>query len=73
MEQEKPLLLEEYVPGVANGHHYMAKLRHFAEGPWSIDVIHVEGLPPLSESDKSWPTRDQAVQAAHALVAAVAH
>jgi hypothetical protein len=73
MELDTPEPLEEYVPGVANGRHYMAKLCHFANGPWSIEVVHVEGLPPLGESDKSWPTREEAVQAANAMVAALAH
>lgn len=73
MEHEKPEYLEEYVPGVANGRHYMAKLCHFAEGPWSIEVIHVEGVPPLSDSDKNWPTRAEAVHAAEKLVSALAH
>ncbi|MEO5796872.1 MAG: hypothetical protein ABIP34_18730 [Rhodoferax sp.] len=73
MEHDKPEPQEEYVPGVANGRHYMAKLCHFADGPWSIELIHVEGLPPLSDGDKSWPTRAEAVQAADQLVAALAH
>ncbi|BDT67227.1 hypothetical protein os1_14020 [Comamonadaceae bacterium OS-1] len=73
MQQESPEPLEEYVPGVANGRHYMAKLSYQVGGPWSIEVVHVEGLPPLGDSDKSWPTRDEAVQAAQAMVAALAH
>lgn len=73
MEQEKSVALEEYIPGVANGHHYMAKLCRFADGPWTIEVIHVEGLPPLSPGDGSWPTREEALQAADKLVAALAH
>ncbi|WP_367849847.1 hypothetical protein [Rhodoferax sp. WC2427] len=73
MEHDKPQSLEEYVPGVANGHHYMAKLSYFADGPWSIEVVHVEGLPPLGDSGKSWPSREEAVQAANAMVAALAH
>lgn len=73
MQQESPESLEEYVPGVANGRHYMAKLSYFTGGPWSIEVVHVEGLPPLGDSDKSWPTRAEAVQAANAMVAALAH
>lgn len=75
MEQEtpKPKPLEEYVPGVANGRHYMAKLCCFADGPWSIEVIHVEGLPPLSDGDRKWSTRAEAVQAVDQLVVALAH
>lgn len=73
MEQEKPEAIEEYVPGVVNGHHYMAKLSHFVNGPWFIEVIHVEGLAPLSCSDRCWPTRAEAVQVANTLVAALAH
>lgn len=72
MEQEKNQPLEEFVPGVANGRHYMAKLCHFAAGPWSLEVIHVEGLPPLSDMVGSWPSRADAVQAADKLVAALA-
>lgn len=65
--------IEEYVPGVANGKHYMAKLRHLPDGPWYIDVIHVESLPPLHNSDRTWPTREEAVQAVDKLVADLAH
>jgi hypothetical protein len=72
MEQDKPESKEEYVPGLANGRHYMAKLCHFVGGSWSIELIHVEGLPPLGDSDKNWPTRDEAVQAANEMVAALA-
>lgn len=70
-EQAEPIA--EYVPGTANGRNYMAKLCHFAEGPWFIEVIHVESLPPLNDSGRSWPTRDEAAQAADKLVAALAH
>ncbi len=73
MEQENPEPIEEYVPGVANGRNYMAQLCHFADGPWSIGTVHVEGLPPLSDSGRTWPTRDEAAQAAAQLVAALAH
>ncbi len=73
MEQDKPEVQEEYVPGMANGRHYMARLLHGAGGIWSIDQIHVEGLPPLGESGATWPTRDEAVQAANQQVAALAH
>ena len=31
MEQEQPEPIEEYVPGVANGRHYMARLYHLPE------------------------------------------
>ena len=72
MNQEKSEAIEEYLPGVVSGHHYMAKLCHFADGPWFIEVIHVEGLPPLNDSDRSWPTRAEAVLAANTLVAALA-
>lgn len=73
MEIEEPEPIEEYVPGVAGGRHYMAKLCHFPDGPWTIEVIHVESLPPLQGSDKTWPTREEAVQAADKLVADQAH
>lgn len=65
--------IEEYVPGVANGRNYMARLCHQPDGPWYIDVIHIESLPPLHDSERTWPTRDEAVQAANKLVADLAH
>ena len=73
MELEEPEPIEEYVPGVASGRHYMAKLCHFPDGPWYIDVIHVESLPPLHDSDRTWSTRDEAVKAADKLVADLCH
>ena len=73
MEIEEPEPIEEYVPGIAGGRHYMAKLCHLADGPWYIEVIHVESLPPLHDSDGTWPTRAEAVQAADKLVAALGH
>jgi hypothetical protein len=73
MEQEQPEPIEEYVPGVANGRHYMAKLCHLPDGPWYIDVIHIESLAPLHGSDTTWATREEAAQAADKLVAALAH
>jgi len=72
MEQDSPELIEEYVPGAANGHNYMVKLCHFPDGPWSIELVHVEGKPPLSGSDRVWPTRSEALQAAGTLVAGLA-
>ena len=71
--EEGPEPIEEYVPGVANGRNYMARLCHLPYGPWYIDVIHVESLPPLHASDRTWPTREEAVQAADKLVAHLAH
>ncbi|MFS2034124.1 hypothetical protein ACEN8I_08855 [Polaromonas sp. CT11-55] len=71
--EEEPEPIEEYVPGVANGRNYMARLCHFPDGPWYIDVVHVESLPPLHDSDRTWPTREEAVQAANKLVADLAH
>ncbi|MFI5445400.1 hypothetical protein [Polaromonas sp. UC242_47] len=73
MDIEEPEPIEEYVPGVASGRHYMAKLCHLPDGPWYIAVIHVESLAPLQGSDKTWPTRDEAVQAADVLVANLGH
>lgn len=73
MPIEEPEPIEEYVPGVASGRHYMAKLCHFPDGPWYIEVIHVESLPPLHDSDRTWLTRDEAVQAADKLVADLGH
>ena len=70
---DEPEPIEEYVPGVANGRNYMVRLCHFPDGPWYIDVIHVESLPPLHDGDRTWPTRDEAVQAANQLVASLAH
>ena len=71
--EDEPEPIEEYVPGVANGRSYMARLCHLPDGPWYIDVIHVESLPPLHDSDRTWPTRAEAVQAADKLVADLAH
>ena len=71
--EEKQEPIEEYVPGVANRRHYMARLCHLPDGPWYIDVIHVESLPPLHDTDRAWPTRDEAAQAAEQLVANLAH
>jgi hypothetical protein len=65
--------IEQYVPGVANGRNYMARLCHLPDGPWYIDVIHVESLPPLHDSGRSWATRDEAALAADNLVAQLAH
>jgi hypothetical protein len=73
MEQEHPEPIEEYVPGIANGRHYMAKLCHLPDRPWYIDVIHIESLAPLHGGDTTWATREEAVQAADKLVAALAH
>jgi hypothetical protein len=72
-EMEGPEPLEEYVPGIAGGRHYMAQLCHVPDGPWYIAVIHVESLPPLHDSDRTWPTREEAVQAADKLVADLGH
>lgn len=72
-EMEEPEPLEEYVPGVAGGRHYMAQLCHAPDGPWYIAVIHVESLPPVHDSGRTWPTREEAVQAAHKLVADLGH
>jgi len=72
--QEEAEPIEEYVPGLANGRHYMARLCHLPDGPWYIDVVHVESLPPLhDDSGSTWPTRAEAVQAADKLVADLAH
>ena len=73
MEPEKPEPIEEYVPGVANGRNFMAKLCRVGDGPWTIDVVHVEGLAPLHDIGRSWPSRAEAAQAAEQLVAALAH
>ena len=73
MEIEAPEPMEEYVPGVTGGRNYMAKLTYFPGGPWSIAVIHVEALAPLHDSGRTWPTRDEAVQAAGKLVAELSH
>lgn len=65
--------IEEYVPGMAGGRQYMARLCHLPDGPWYVDVIHVESLPPLHDKDRTWPTRAEAVLAADKLVAALGH
>ena len=72
MEQAQSEPIEEYVPGLINGRHYMARLSHFPGGPWRIDVIHVESLAPLHGSDASWSTREEAAHAVDNLVAALA-
>lgn len=71
MEQQNPQPQEEFVPGLANGHHYMAQLGYCVGGPWSIELIHVEGQAPLSGLEMRWSTRAEAVQAADKLVAAL--
>ena len=65
--------IEEYVPGVANGRNYMARLCHLPDGPWYIDIIHIESLPPLHGTSSTWSTRDEAVRAADKLVAGLGH
>ena len=72
IEQTQAEPIEEYVPGVANGRNYMARLCHVPGGPWRIDVIHVESLAPLHSSDANWSTREEAAHAADNLVAALA-
>jgi len=71
MEQLSPALIEQYVPGVASGRHYMAKLCQLPDGLWRIDVIHVESLAPVQGSDATWTTREEAAQAADKLVGAL--
>ncbi len=73
MESEAPVPVEAYVPGAANGRNFMAKLCRVGDGPWTIEIVHVEGLAPLNGSGGSWPTREEAAQAAEQLVAALAH
>lgn len=73
MELDEPEPIEEYVPGVAGGRHYMARLCHRPDGPWYIDVIHVESLPPLDGGDSTWRTREEAIQAAEKLVGDLGH
>ena len=72
MKIQQPEPIEEFVPGVANGRNYMARLCHFSDGLWRIDVIHVEARPLLRGSETTWVTREEAVQAADKLVAALA-
>ncbi|APW38852.1 hypothetical protein RD110_17915 [Rhodoferax koreense] len=76
MEHEQtpePETIEAYVPGMANGRNFMARLCRVGDGPWTIDVVHVEGLAPLAGNGQSWSTRDEAAQAAEHMVAALAH
>ena len=73
MELEEQEPIEEYVPGIAGGRHYMARLCHLPDGPWSIDVVHIESLPPLHGGDRTFPTREEAIQAADKLVAGLGH
>ena len=72
MEQLPPELIEQYVPGVASGRHYMARLCQLPDGLWRIDVIHVESLAPMHSSDTTWTTREDAAHAADKLVGAIA-
>ena len=72
MEQLPPELIEQYVPGVAGGRHYMARVCQWPDGLWRIDVIHVESLAPVHGSDTTWATREEAAQAADKLVGAIA-
>ena len=72
-QPDEPENTEAYVPGTANGRNYMARLCRVGDGPWTIDVVHVEGLPPLADSGRSWASKDEAAQAANLLVAALAH
>ena len=75
MQQEQldqPEPIEEYIPGLANGRNYMAKLHHLPGGPWCIDVIHVESLAPLHGSNTTWATREEAAHAANEQVSALA-
>ena len=51
----------------------MVRLCHFESAPWFIDAIHIEGLPPLGQPDKTWATRAQALAAAEAMVVALSH
>ena len=71
--EDEPEPIEKYVPGVANGRHYMARLCHLPDGPWYIDVIHVESLPPLHDSGRTWLTCEEAAQAANKLITSLAH
>lgn len=73
MEPDTPETVEAYVPGVANGRNFMARLCRVGDGPWTIDIVHVEGQAPLSDTGRSWPTREEAANAAELLVAALAH
>ena len=72
MEQLPPELIEHYVPGVASGRHYMARLCQLPDGLWRIDVIHVESLAPLHGNDTTWTTREEAAHAADKRVGAIA-
>ena len=71
-EQLPPELIEQYVPGVASGRHYMARLCQLPDGLWRIDVIHVESLAPLHGSDATWTTHEEAAHAANKLLGAIA-
>ena len=72
-EEQAAPVAEEFVPGIANGRNYMAQLCQAADGSWSIEVIHVEAVPPREAAGASWPTQKEAAQAAERLVAALAH
>ena len=72
MEQLPPELIEQYVPGVAGGRHYMVRLCQLPDGLWRIDIIHVESLAPVHGSDTTWTTPEEAAQAADKLVGAIA-
>ncbi len=64
---------EEYVPGLTHGLNYMARLCRVGDGPWRVDVVHIEGRAPLHGGEASWPTKAEAAAAATQMVAALAH
>jgi hypothetical protein len=64
---------EEYVPGTANGLNFMARLTRVGDGPWSVDVVHIEGRAPLHGAEGTWATKAEATAAATQMVAALAH
>lgn len=72
-EIEQTEQTEEYVPGTASGLNFMARLCRVGDGPWTIDVVHIEGRAPLHGSEESWPTKAEAAAAATQMVAALAH
>ena len=72
MEHLPPEPIEHYVPGVAGGRHYMARVCQLPDGLWRIDVIHVESLAPMHASSTTWTTREEAAYAADKLVGAIA-
>ncbi len=70
---DKPEPFAEYIHGAVGGKNYAVELAHHEGGVWTFSVIHIEGLPSLSNDGASWPTKDQAIAAVEAMISRLAH